>query len=275
MYRLHYSYFLGAVQSLREGATPPSSTQQASNWHDLAPLLRPGLVNYRFIVLIWTMPSRNARKYYIPNGYYHIYNRGVEKRSIFTSTQDYNVFTKYLKEYLLPKDREMLMSIIANPYSEAAEKDKAASLLRLNNFHNQVQLIAYCLMPNHFHFLIKQNAHNSIDQFMNSLGTRYTMYFNKCHVRVGHLYQGVYKAVEVESDEYLLHLTRYIHKQAVNTSGSPQPSSYECFLGVSNKEWVRPKEILKFFSGKHSMKYEEFMNQEESLDLSKLVLEDE
>lgn len=218
------------------------------------------------------MPSKNVTKYYIQNGYYHIYNRGVEKRSIFQDAQDYNVFLNYLSEYLLPKDRVLLMSLISDDQTSASDKDQAAKLLRLNNFSDEIQMMAYCLQPNHFHFLIKQRKHTSIDRFMNSLGTRYTMYFNKKYDRVGRLYQDVYKAVEVDNDEYLLQLSKYIHKQALPS----QPSSYLEYIGQKHSGWVHPQEVLSFFSGQNkNLTYEAFVNDEEDLDaISNLILEE-
>ncbi|MCL5019036.1 MAG: transposase [Patescibacteria group bacterium] len=165
------------------------------------------------------MPAKNARKQYLENGYYHLYNRGVEKRTIFLDQQDYSVFLSYLKEYLIPKNEKALQEILSNSNTSSKEKDKALKLLHLNNFYNEITLLAYCLMPNHFHFFIKQKNPNSIDKFMNSLCTRYTMYFNKKYKRVGSLYQGVYKAVLVSSEEQFLHLSRYIHKQALASQG--------------------------------------------------------
>src|SRR3989344_1972051 len=152
------------------------------------------------------MPAKNSRKQYLENGYYHIYNRGVEKRKIFLDRQDYSVFLSYLKEYLSPKDENALYSILSDDSSTLQEKDRARKLLRMNNFLQEIILLAYCLMPNHFHFFVKQKSAGSIDKFMNSLGTRYTMYFNKKYKRVGSLYQGVYKGVLVTNQEHYLHL---------------------------------------------------------------------
>ena len=165
------------------------------------------------------MPAKNSIKTYTENGYYHLYNRGVEKRTIFQGEQDYAVFLSYLKTYLMPKNEDDLRQKLADPTISYKEKENIIKLLRLNNFADEITLIAYCLMPNHFHFLVKQNSANGIDRFMNSLGTRYTMYFNRKYKRVGSLYQDVYKAVMVGSDEQLLHLTRYIHRNPV-PSGS-------------------------------------------------------
>src|SRR3990170_2216093 len=100
------------------------------------------------------MPAKNRIKEYSENSYYHIYNRGVEKRLIFLDQQDYGVFLSYLKEYLLPKNEKELFSRLSNPTLSPKEKDKILKLLRLNNFAGEITLLAYCLMPNHFHLLI-------------------------------------------------------------------------------------------------------------------------
>jgi len=192
------------------------------------------------------MPSKNEVKIYVENGYYHLYNRGVEKRNIFEDKEDYSVFLSYLKDYLLPKNTEELQKRLADPNTSYKEKDKIIKLLRLNNFANEITLVAYALAPNHYHLLIKQKSPYAIDKFSNSLITRYSMYFNRKRQRVGPLFQGVYKAVLVETNEQLLHLTRYIHLHSLrNTKGCP--SSYQNYLGLISQEWVKPQEILSFF----------------------------
>src|SRR3990167_1488571 len=203
------------------------------------------------------MPAKNSVKQYLENGYYHIYNRGVEKRLIFLDAQDYSVFLSYLKEYLSPKNEKELYDKLSNPSLSYKERDKILKLLRLNNFSNEITFLAYCLMPNHFHFFVKQKSQNSIDSFMNSMGTRYTMYFNKKYKRVGSLYQDVYKAVLVETEKQFIHLSRYIHKQALASQGDAlrgwegQPSSYKRYLGFEKTAWIHPEEILSFFSTKY------------------------
>ncbi|OGE26600.1 hypothetical protein A3C26_04330 [Candidatus Daviesbacteria bacterium RIFCSPHIGHO2_02_FULL_39_12] len=220
------------------------------------------------------MPSRNSLKIYADGSYYHIYNRGVEKRIIFTDSQDYNVFLNYVAEYLLPKDEDKLKDQLSNPDLTYRDKDKIIRLLRMNNFYKEITLIAFCLMPNHFHLLIKQKTAGLIDKFMNSLGTRYTMYFNKKHKRVGPLYQDVYKAVMIKSDEQLLHLTSYIHRnpilkrllqEDVLRVCLSQPSSLSEYLGNSQFSWVHPEEILAYFSKTNPyLSYEVFVKQEEN-----------
>lgn len=228
------------------------------------------------------MPGGNAQKIYSENAYYHLYNRGVEKRRIFLDEQDYGVFLSYLKQYLLPKDEEGLRRLLSDPNTSYRERDKILKLLRLNNFSDEITLLAYCLMPNHFHFLIHQKSQDSIDRFMNSIGTRYTQYFNKKYKRVGKLYQGNYKGVMVITDEQLLHLSRYIHKQALALQGiawersEMQPCSYPEYVGKRRTEWVHPEEILKFFSKTNpKLSYEAFVAEiEDLLIINKLILEE-
>lgn len=226
------------------------------------------------------MPAKNSRKQYLENGYYHIYNRGVEKRIIFLDKQDYAVFLSYLKEYLLPKNEKELREKVADPQISSTERNGIIIKLKLNNFSDEIILIAYCLMPNHFHFFVKQKSAGSIDKFMNSLCTRYTMYFNKKYNRVGHLYQGAYKAVLITSDAQFLHLSRYIHKQALMSHGQilleKQPCSYSEYLGKRKTEWIHSKEILSYFNQSNPhLSYENFVKQNgDSQLLQKLILED-
>ena len=228
------------------------------------------------------MPARNSRKQYLENGYYHIYNRGVEKRNIFLDQQDYSVFLSYLKEYLLPKDEKKLHERFSDPKILPKEKDKIIKLLRMNNFANEVKLMAYCLMRNHFHFFVKQKSAGSIDKFMNSLGTRYSMYFNKKYKRVGSLYQGVYKAVSIINEPQFIYLSKYIHKQALASQGEAlqdQPSSFKDYIGVGQTEWIDPSEVLSNFSKiNSSLSYERFVLEDgedrEFLAIKEAVIED-
>ena len=225
------------------------------------------------------MPQKNSIKQYLENGYYHIYNRGVEKRSIFLSDLDYNVFLTYLKEYLLPKDKDALINKLADPQLQWSEKETVLKLLKLKNFFGEVSLLAYCLMPNHFHLLIKQNSADSLNRFMQSLSIRYTMYFNNHYSRVGSLFQGVYKAVLVDTDEQLLHLSRYIHKQALKgeTLQYMQPCSYPEYQQKRKSEWVYQNEVLSFFSKYNpALSYKAFMEQQfHSPIIAPLLIDDE
>lgn len=227
------------------------------------------------------MPAKNSRKLYLENGYYHIYNRGVEKRKIFLDHQDYGVFLSYLKEYLLPKDEKALSKKLADPAISSQERNKILKALQMNNFADEITLLAYCLMPNHFHFFVKQKSAGSIDKFMNSLGTRYTMYFNRKYDRVGSLYQGVYKAVSITTEPQFIYLSKYIHRQALALQGEalqPQPSSYEDYIGKRKTDWVNAEEILSYFSKTNpNLSYEsfvmEFPNENEAFIINEVSLE--
>ncbi|OGM76977.1 hypothetical protein A2188_00490 [Candidatus Woesebacteria bacterium RIFOXYA1_FULL_43_9] len=221
------------------------------------------------------MPARNSRKIYYENGFYHVYNRGVEKRPIFEDQQDISVFLSYLKEYLSYRDDNLLLHKIGSGELTSKEKRDCVNRIQLNNFFNEISLLCYGLMPNHFHFLLRQEQERSMDILMNSLGTRYTMYFNKKYKRVGSLYQGVYKAVEVSSEEYLLYLSKYIHYQTLVIN---YPSSFEEYLGRRKTDWVNTDIILSYFSkANDANSYEAFVKgvDFEGLSLVKdLVLED-
>ena len=194
------------------------------------------------------MPAKNVLKPYIEDGCYHIYNRGVEKRTIFQDDQDYKVFLNYLKNCLEPpvKPEEKKIKIGNTVFTKLERLAK--------NFYQQIELLVYCLMPNHFHLLVKQKSPRSIESFTRSLLTRHSTYFNKRYSRVGSLFQGTYKAILVEDENYLLHLSRYIHlnpsyhnKDVKDTPLHLYYSSYGDYLGFRKSKWVKTGLILPFF----------------------------
>ena len=227
------------------------------------------------------MPSKNIIKTYIENGFYHIYNRGVEKRRIFLDEQDYKVFLSYLKLYLLPKEESA--NEIINHDLKIDNKEKIISeLYKLNNFYNKIELISYVLMPNHFHLELKQKNKKEIESFMRSLITKYSKYFNKKYERVGPLFQGRYKAVLINNTEYLLYLSRYIHLNPTELLVKGQSlieypwSSYPAYLEKLNISWLKINYICnsflenKIFSAALYKKYVEKVKDEDDEDL-KLV----
>lgn len=176
------------------------------------------------------MPARNSRKDYVPHSYYHVYNRGVEKRLIFYDSQDYDIFLSYLRRHL----------------SLSPESDRAG---RNYVLYPSIELLAYCLMSNHFHLLIYvKDEPCQMIKLMQSVCTAYSMYFNKRYKRVGHLFQGRFRAVRVTHEGYLQHISRYIHLNPGQFL-SWQWSSLSYYLGDRSDDWVRPARILEMFTG--------------------------
>lgn len=194
------------------------------------------------------MPARNRVKIYVSNAYYHVYNRGVDKRLIFQDDEDYRVFLSFLKFYLSEQP-----SVISHPVALVTGSDPVR-IRPLKSFFNEIRLIAFCLMPNHFHLLFWQEKNDSMCKFMQALCTSYSMYFNHKYKRLGHLFQGTYKGVYIENDTYLLHLSRYIHLNPSELTGSDpvnlsgyRYSSYPYFLKLKRANWINPGSILNFF----------------------------
>lgn len=213
------------------------------------------------------MAAKNSIKLYVDDGYYHLYNRGVAKTSVFLDEQDYAVFLSYLKEYLTPP---------APLDAVDMEKINKERIYIRRNYFDEIELLVFCLMPNHFHLLLKQNETRSIEFFMRSLLIRYASYFNKRYQRVGHLFQDVYKGILIQREEYWLWLSRYIHRNPIDLLKPGQElkdysySSYPNYLGVRKSEWVKPKEILAMFKN-----YQEFVEgpEEEQTDNLKSELQ--
>ena len=138
-----------------------------------------------------------------PNEYYHIYNRGVDKRIIFTEPKDYNRFVYLL--YLCNTEKSILVRDLFSDGLSAFE------VFKFDRGDTIVDIGAYCLMPNHFHILIKEKIDGGISLFMKKLLTAYSMYFNKKSERTGTLFEGRFKASHANNDVYLKYLFSYIH----------------------------------------------------------------
>jgi putative transposase len=126
--------------------------------------------------------------------FYHIYNRGVEKRLIFQDAEDYRHFLYLL--HICNTQKSILLRDIGKKF------DRGGSV---------VEIGAYCLMPNHFHILVREKTEGGITLFTRKVFTAYSMYFNKKYLRSGKLFENVFKAILVDSDEYLKYLYSYIH----------------------------------------------------------------
>jgi len=199
------------------------------------------------------MPAKNSVKTYIANGFYHVYNRGVEKRNIFLDEQDYLVFLSYLKLYLSPVE-ETIKNTTNNINLDYEEKNsKIFRLNELKNFFRKIKLITYVLMPNHFHLEVQQVGVKDLENFMRCLIIKYTMYFNKKYKRVGTLFQGRYKAVSIFGKERLIDLSLYIHRNPIELLSENQPlesypwSSYPAYIGNHQVKWLIKDIIMSNF----------------------------
>jgi len=214
------------------------------------------------------MPPKNSQKIFVDHTYYHIYNRGVAKQKIFLDKQDYVTFLGCLKLYLTPPklvDRRFSITLQGSSLSDTKEKVIYAPSRQPNNHEKTIELVAYCLMPNHFHLMLRSIEKDSMSRFMRSLATRYSMYFNKKYERVGPIFQGIYKAVMIEQEPQFIWITKYIHQNphplTPNLAEYPY-SSYANYLGKINQTWIHPENILTYFSQKNpKFSYQNFVEE--------------
>ncbi len=200
------------------------------------------------------MPTRNVAKIFVPDSFYHVYNRGWNLSKIFLDSNDYAYFEELLARYL---------SI--NPAIDKIGREYP-------HYTKDVRLLAYCLMGNHFHILLYQyNDEKATTRLMTSLLTAYTSYFNKRHKRRGSLFESTYKAMRIGDDAQLQHITRYIH---LNHSGYAtwKHSSYRDYIG-SAREWIHPQPILELFSSIDA--YKEFVADYEAVQRERDIIKQE
>ena len=146
-------------------------------------------------------------------GIYHVFNRGVEKRKIFLKNQDYSRFILALEFFNRIDSYLDIWDLIVpkgGPGPPLARLEKE----RIKDFEPLVEFLVFCLMPNHFHFIIREIHEGGISLFMNKLGG-YSTYFNKQYDRVGPLFQGRYKSVKIKNDTQLINIFSYAHTNPV------------------------------------------------------------
>ncbi|MCA9327013.1 transposase [Candidatus Saccharibacteria bacterium] len=174
------------------------------------------------------MPSRNVLKEDAPDSYYHVYFRGGNRSRIFREPADYEHLLKLFSRYL------------------SLEDSKNTAGLTFPNYSNRIELLSFCLMPNHVHLLVYQHQQGVMAEFMRSLLTSYSMYFNKKYKRSGPLFESRYKASRITNDAYLQHITRYIHLNPKHWRDYDY-SSLPYYLHQVTDEWIMPKRILELF----------------------------
>ena len=170
------------------------------------------------------------RKFKFTNGeFYHVYNRGVDKRAVFMNHYDFDRFLQCMQEFNSIKP---IGSIFENSFRNRTLSNPIAKCAKL------VDVVCYCLNINHYHMILRQRLNNGISEFMRRIGTGFTQHFNFKQKRTGALFQGKFKAKHINSNEYLLHLSAYInlnnevHKM---TNGKKFRSSWGEFVTALNK----------------------------------------
>jgi len=197
------------------------------------------------------------RKIYFANGYvYHVFNRGIDKRTTFHEKREYSRAKETLRYY-----HYFAPSIRFSAYLNLSFEDKFTYTTALKEHPKHITIMAYCFMSNHFHFLVRQESDNGISKFMANFANSYTKYFNAKHKRVGPLFQGLFKAVFVENTEQLMHVSRYIHlnpfvSSLISLENLEQYpwSSYSQYIGKTENGYIDTKSILELFKNKDAYK---------------------
>lgn len=207
---------------------------------------------------------------FVNNEYYHVFNRGVDKRELFAEYYDLQRFFQSINEF---NTVEPIGSIFENSFRKDSLGRKTPKL---------VNFVCYCINPNHYHFILEQIVDKGIEKFMQKLGTGYTNYFNKKYDRTGSLFQGKFKSVHINSNEYLLHLSAYVNlNDKVHQLGSKTPkwffkSSWEEYMSNDTNGFCVKDIILKQFNNANEYKKfaeESLVSIREKKEMEKLLLE--
>lgn len=205
------------------------------------------------------MPQRKV--IFANNEYYHIFNRSIHKEPILTKQRDCQRALETLKYYRFENPPIRLSYFLAFGVDKRSEIIHALS----KEAKKIVDIISFVLMPNHFHFLLKQNEDKGISKFLALFQNSYSRYFNTKNNRQGHVFQGQFKAVWIENEEQLLHVNRYIHlnpytSYVVKTLSELEEYSYSSlpdYLSGQKETICNTQEILSHFST--IKKYKKFL----------------
>ena len=236
---------------------------------------------------------------FVTGEYYHIYNRGVDKREVFLDEGDYERFLRsmgefnnsltheqrvYVKNKIEPEGKTELSSD-ASELSSVRDSRNVSDTNGLRTFldslPNLVTIVAYCLNPNHSHLLLQQSVDKGIEQYMHKLGSGYTNFFNIKYERSGSLFEGPFKAVQIDSEEHLLWVASYVNGNAQIHGLIPDASEYKWgsypeYLGKSDLN-ICDKSVLldKFKDVKSFQKASEecFRQMKERKDLQKYLVD--
>jgi len=192
---------------------------------------------------------------------YHVWNRGVERRPTFITKSEYLRALTTLDFYRFQNPSLRLSKALL---LQKEEREKFFLNLRTEG-KKLVEVISYCFMPNHFHFLLKQKIKNGVPRFVSNFTNSYTRYFNTKEERIGPLFQGIFKAVHIENERQLIHVSRYIHLNPVVSFVIKEKdldtypwSSLPEFLGTEKRGICDSEIVLGLFPSKE--KYRQFVH---------------
>jgi|SRR3989344_417453 len=196
-----------------------------------------------------------------PGEHYHVFNRAVNKQIIFHNTSDYYRFLFLILYFQSPLIFQQIGRSVKNfVRSRALDISYEKEIISKRT----VELVAFCIMPNHFHLIVKELEEKGIAAYMQRVLTAYSKYYNTKYNKTGHVFQGPYQAVHIEDDRQLLYLSAYIHRNPrelinwLNKEDKYQWSSYQDHIGENRwGDLLLSNVILEQF--KNRKKYQEFV----------------
>ena len=182
---------------------------------------------------------------------YHVFNRGVARQLTYRNRRDYLRFIELMNYYVNVDVTPRYSKFIMLPFLERTQI--LSDLAKKKNF--LVEIISFCLMPNHFHMIIKQTREGGVTQFLQNVANSYVRYFDTKYHREGPLYQGRFKSIHIESDEQLLHVVRYVHLNPYTSYIVKdleklllyQYSSLPVFLNTQTNPFISLQQIRSYF----------------------------
>lgn len=197
----------------------------------------------------------------VPDQIYHVFNKSIAGQTIFTIQKDYQRFVDVINYYRFDN-----LPIRYSHYKRLPQSQKDAfNEEYLTNNKSIIHIISYCIMPNHFHFLLLSDKDHAISNFARNIQNSYSKYYNTKYERSGSLFQSMFKAVRIENDEQLVHVSRYIHLNPVTAYLIEADelekynwSSVKAFLSDENdNSFIEPDLVLSHFKSRE--KYKEFL----------------
>ena len=193
----------------------------------------------------------------VTDHYYHVYNRGIDGMAIFKGDRDYQRFITLLNYY-----RFANLSMRLSHLNQMSEINRNSFLEQIYSTYEQnIDILCYCLMPNHYHLMLRQRVDGGISTFMRILQNAYAQYFNTKYKRKGRLIQSEFQYLLIESDEQSDHVSRYIHLNpatsqlvSINQLESYRYSSYPTYLGRYRDIFVSDEFIIQRFSSRDEYK---------------------